>query len=547
MKSLPLATRILTLSVLMFARGHAAETSPSAVAAADRSQHRTVFDVRDFGAIGDGVTFDTPALQAAIDACAEAKGGTVLVAGGTFLSRTIYLKSNVNLRIEAGAVLQGSNRLEDYALVYPEYKTYTYSYRALVYAEKADNVSITGKGAIDLQGRDFPPMKKGTPGQMEWGASPFAVRLVQCRNLTVRDVTVRNCPMVGLRIVGCHDVLVDGVVIDNRVRISCDGIEIVSSQQVAVSNCRVFSWDDGICVKSASDDLCKNIAITNCTISSLCNAIKLGTESNGGFENIVISNCTIEGGEMDGWRSINGLALEIVDGGRMNQVIVSNLVMRKVRTAIFVHLGDRGRGFLPNAAKPPIGTLKNVTITNVFAEAVDAKIACSISGLPGHPVENIVLENIRLRVPGGGSLAESTRVVPELPQDYPESLMFGALPASGFYCRHATNLTFRNVVVESDQPDERPAFIFDDVAGLEVAGVAAPAATRLLVQLRNVENGTLHRNFLRQPVHSFVEVSGERSKEILLMGNDLRRSQLPVTFADGAAPSVVTQSMNLSP
>ena len=339
-----------------------AQDSPKAKSAA-------VFDVRDFGAKGDGTTFDTPAVQAGIDAAAVS-GGTVLVHGGTFLCRTLILKSNVTLCVDAGAVLMGTPTLEDYAEIKPAYVTYTYSHRAFLYAGGAENVSIVGKGAIDLQGRAFPPQPKPgtfkiTPAAMEWGQSPFAVRLVKCRNLTVRDITIRNCPMTALRIVGGERVLVDGVVIENRVRIGCDGIEIVSSSYVYVSHCRVDSWDDGICLKSSSPDPCRNIAITNCTISSLCNAIKMGTESSGGFENIAISNCVIDGGEMDGWRSLNGLALEIVDGGTMNGIGISNIVMRGVRTALFIRLANRARLFSPDTPKPGVGVLKNVSISHV--------------------------------------------------------------------------------------------------------------------------------------------------------------------------------------
>ena len=517
----------------------------SRVGAAEPGQPVTnsVFNVRDFGAKGDGVTYDTKAIQAAIDACTNARGGRVVLQGGTFLTRTIILKSNVTLFIEAGAVLLGSTNLEDYSEIEPAYVTYTYSHRAFIYAEKADNVSIIGKGAIDLQGKKFPHQEKHQGGGMEWGQSPFCVRLVQCRNLTLRDVTIRNCPMAAVRIVAGENVLVEGVVIDSRVRISGDGIEIVSSREVCISNCRVNSWDDGICLKSSSADSCRNITITNCTVSSLCNAIKFGTESSGGFENITVSNCTIEGGmetsgEHAGWRSINGLALMIVDGGTMNQINVSNLVMRGVRTAIFVHIGNRARLYSPDQPVPGIGVLKNVSISNIQAEVVDGDFCCSITGEPGHPVENILIENIRVRHPGGNAVEAAARVMAELPKAYPESIMYGPLPAYGFYCRHANGLTLRNLQFELAAPDARSALVCEDVQDLEVTGLrAAVFGNGPLVRLRQVRNALLQG--CRPEGKTFVAIAGSESGDLALLANDLRRVQLAIVKADDFIGEIV--------
>lgn len=500
------------------------------------------FNVRDFGAKGDGTTFDTEAIQAAINACTQAKGGKVILHGGTFLSRTIHLKSNVTLFIEAGAVLQGTANLEDYAEIKPAYASYTYSHRALIYAENADNVSILGKGAIDLRGKDFPRQVKGKPGQMEWGQSSYGVRLLQCHNLTLRDVTIRNCPMAALRVVGSRKVVIDALQIDNRVRISCDGIEIVSSREVCVSNCRIDSWDDGICLKSASPDVCRNITITNCTVSSLCNAIKLGTESTGGFENITISNCTIEGGvetrgEHAGWRSINGLALMIVDGGTMNQVSVTNLVMRGVRTAIFVHIGNRARLYSPDQPTPGIGVLKNVSISHIRAEVTDAEIGYSITGEPGHPVENVVLDDIQIRAPGGGTLAMAALVIPEKPKAYPESIMYGTLPAYGLYCRHAKGLTLRNLKFELAAADHRPALICDDVEDLELTGLnASNSGSEPLVRLTQVKQALLQA--CRPQCENFVSVEGQSSTGLALLANDLRGVRVAVTKTGGFSGEV---------
>lgn len=518
------------------------------------------FYVRSFGAKGDGVNFDTEAIQAAIDAAHAANGGRVILNNGTFLTRTIYLKGNVTLYLEGDAVLLGSTKLSDYDKKTPAYKEYTYSHQTLIYAEKADNVSILGQGAIDLQGKSWPSQKKGG-GSMEWGQSPFALRLTDCRNLTVRDVTIRNCPMAALRISGSNGVLIDSVKIDNRVRISCDGIEVLSSQQVRIANCRVDSWDDGICLKSSSYDQCRNITITNCTISSLCNPLKFGTESTGGFENITVSNCTIEcrpgtegldgpdmarfmGGKLGGF---SGMTLEIVDGGTMDGINISNIVMKKVRTAVFIHLGNRARLFYPEQPVPGIGIIRNIMISNIQAELTDGAIACSITGEPGHLIENVVLDNLRLRFPGGGTKEMAERTIPDLPKDYPESVMYGPLPAYGFYCRYANNLTFRNVILELAQPDSRPAMVCDTVSNLQLDGVtaAAPSANSPAVALHQVQNATIQRSVVRDQASVFLRLTGDASAGILLWNNDLRTVGTMFETANGASASAITSVGNL--
>ena len=469
----------------------------------------------------------TPARRRAADACC--------CTAGTFLTRTIHLKSNVTLFIEAGAVLQGTATLDDYEDIKPTYASYTYSHRSFIYADHADNVSILGKGAIDLRGRDFPPPpRKHDPGSLEWGLSPFCVHLVQCNHLTIRDITIRNCPMAALRVLACDDVVIEGITIDSRVRISCDGIEIVSSQHVRVANCRVNSWDDAVCLKSSSLDFCRNVTITNCSITSLCNAIKFGTESSGGFENITIDNCTIEGALMGGSRSITGLALEIVDGGTMNQVVISNITVRAVRTAIFIHLGNRARLYAPDIPKPGIGVLKNVFISNIQAETIDGEHCSSITGEPDHPVENIVLDNIRVRFPGGGTAESAAREIPEKPVQYPESTMFGALPAFGFYCRHAKGVKFRNVQCGLEKADARPALVCDDVDGLEISALETPDCTGdSIIRLRQTRRALVRECRPVAEAGSFLHVEGDQTADIVLMSNDLRRVKAAVTKGGG--------------
>ena len=248
----------------------------------------------------------------------------------------------------------------------------------------------------------------------------------------------------------------------SRVNANNDGIDIDSCDRVRISDCEISSGDDAIVLKSTCARPTKNAVITNCVLSTHCNALKLGTESNGGFENIAISNCTIYD------TRLSGIALESVDGGRLDRVQVSNIAMDGVGAPIFIRLGNRGRPFEAGGPQQPPGRLRNIIIRDVQAVRA-SRIGCAISGLPGHPIEDLTLDNLRLEFEGGGKPSHARGDVPEYPDKYPEHSMFGTLPAYGFYCRHVRRLHVRDVHLTSAQPDDRPALLTEDVEGLEVS------------------------------------------------------------------------------
>lgn len=433
-----------------------------------------IFDVRDYGAIGDGATLDTKAIQSAIDACVQSGGGKVYLHSGTFLSGTIYLKSNITLYIEAGAVLLGSTDLKDYPVTVPEYRSYTDNYtdKSLIYAEKAENISIAGRGVIDGQGGS-PSFKFGRPSREHYKKRPFIIRIIECKNVSIRDVTIQNSPMWVQHYLACENVLIDGITVRSVVNQNNDGIDIDSCVNVRISNCNIISGDDAIVLKSTSDRPCKNITITNCVLSSRCNALKMGTESNGGFQNITISNCTLYD------TRLAGIALELVDGGVFDKVIVSNITMDNVKGGIFIRLGNRARPFTAKgpggsagtftveegSVMPGMGSMSNIIISNVQATGIGV-VGCSITGLPNFPIENVTLENIRIKYEGGGSREDAAKKVPEKADSYPEFSMFGVLPAYGFYIRHVKNLRLSRVDLEFAGTDHRPALVLDDVDGV---------------------------------------------------------------------------------
>jgi len=413
------------------------------------------YDVRAFGAVADGATLDTPAIQAAIDACAAAGGGVVRVPPGRYLTGTVFLKSGVTLHLESGVTLLGSTNLDDYPARTVAYRSYTdrYTDRALLFAEDQEGVAVTGGGVIDGQGAAF---------SGEYKKRPYMLRFVSCRDVALEDVGLRDGAMWTVHFLACEGVRVSGVVIRSRCNKNNDGLDIDSSANVVISNCDISSGDDAIVLKSTSAQPCRNVVVTNCVLSTACNALKMGTESNGGFQNIAISNCAIYD------TRLSGLALEIVDGGVMDGVVVSNLAMQNVGCPIFIRLGNRARPFIDGGEKPGVGALRNVSISHIRATGADQP-GCAIAGLPGHPVENVSISDVRLDFAGGGTAEDAARVPPKQEAEYPEYKMFGVLPAYGFYCRHARGLAFNDIAVTTMTPDARPAFVCDDVADLHVS------------------------------------------------------------------------------
>jgi polygalacturonase len=462
-----------------------------------------VKSILEHGARPDGSSLNTKAIQRAVDEVYKAGGGTVNVPSGTFLTGRIELRSGVTLNLEAGSTLLGSTSLNDYN---PPPGTPNYpgtNPRHLIFAQDADDVGLTGWGRIDGQGPTFwepsgrPP---AAPGE-EWadvashsmavkkGGRPSPMlEFVNCRRLKMGGVRIENAPGWTLRAVFCDNVNIDGISIKNPTfGPNTDGIDINGCQNVLISNCTVDTGDDAICIKSESaygsePRLNKNIAVTNCSLTTCCNGFKIGTGSEGGFENVTFSNSTVRNDAVPfGSRVISGVALEVVDGGWIDGVVVTDIRMERARTPIFIRLGNRKR-----AGAAPRHGLRNVTIGNV--QATEALLASSITGLPGEEVSDVTLSHIRVESVMPSRPEWVGRAVPEKESAYPEARMFGMLPAAGLYVRHVRNLRLEDVDFAAPQGEARPTVIFDDVDGARVTGLKSTPVSGGLPVLKQTDS-----------------------------------------------------------
>jgi len=498
------------------------------------------YNVRAFGAKGDGRTVDTPAINKAIEAAAAAGGGTVHFPAGTYLCFSIRLKSHIALYLDHGATILAANPSEVKGGYDPpepnpwdKYQDFGHSHwhNSLIWGEGIEDVSILGPGLIWGKGlvrsggssrtsaqndalrnvqtdrTEFPfgypnPRDAVEPG---WGNKAIALKL--CRNVTIRDVSILHGGHFAILATGVDNFTIDNLKIDtNR-----DGIDLDACRNVRVSNCSVNSpFDDGICPKSSYAlgfaRATENVTITNCQVSgydegtfldgtykreynrysqnSSTGRIKFGTESNGGFKNITISNCVFD--------YCRGLALESVDGGLLEDVTINNITMRDITNApIFLRLGSRNRG--PKETTK-VGELRRVIISDVVVYNANPKYGSIISGIPGHEIEDLKLSNIRIYYQGGGTKQQAALSPPEKENDYPEPTMFGEIPAYGFFIRHVKGIQMSNVEVSFMKEDWRPAFILNEVKGADFQHVKAQFLPEVpTFVLTNVENFSTHQ------------------------------------------------------
>ncbi|MCC5930971.1 MAG: glycoside hydrolase family 28 protein [Cyclobacteriaceae bacterium] len=469
--------------------------------AADRS-----YNVLDFGAKGDGKTLNSIAIQKAIDRAADNNGGTVYFPAGKFITGTILLKDNVELHLDRGAVLLGSPFAKDYPRQpLPKYRSLRDDggFYSLIYAEGANNIAITGKGTLDGQGANHTGLPNSPSGDMD--GRPKNIILISCKKIEISGITLRNSAMWNQHYLNCEDLIIDNIQVYNHCNRNNDGIDIDGCRRVVLSNSIIDSDDDAICLKSTGTAPCENILINNCIVSSFCNGIKTGTESTGGFRNINISNCIVKpsihpeapkGNKFT--IGITGLSLEIVDGGVMEGVSVNNLTIEGTMCPVYVRLGGRNRKHMEDAPEPAVGRMSNISIHNITAYQ-SGNFTCSVTGIPGHNVENIKLSNFNIVHQGdlieGGYLKSFDEVNEDI-KGYPQPTRWGNLPVSGLFVRHVKGITVNNFSIDANAPDPRPIFMLHDVKNIKVRDiyVGENCNQEETYLLKEVTNHTLENN-----------------------------------------------------
>lgn len=429
--------------------------------------------ITDYGAVPDGVTLNTEAIQKAIDACAESGGGRVTVPAGVYLTGSVALRSHVELYLERNAKILGSLRI-------PE----DFPFRALISGRGITDAGISGPGVIDGHSND-PSYRQRF--RLNDGKRPRGVQFTRCTDISVRDVHIINAGSWTLDLAECDGVTIDGVRIYSLEQGNNDGID-VDARNVTISNCRISSDDDGICMKNDRPNfVTEHITITNCVVASNCNAIKFGTPSYKGFRNITVSNCVIRGTEESNiWNwgrgnenaepypgvpdgvctALAGIALEAVDGAECENLSFSNITMEGVITPIFVCTGHR---------KNSGGYIRNIQFSNITAKAYGV-LPCLFSGLPDARIEGVVLRDIFVEHEGGRP--EMTEPLGQNVKGYPENRMYGMdIPGCGLYMRCTDNVHIDNFQVTQRTPDARPAISLDDVDGFRLRALQVKGST----------------------------------------------------------------------
>ncbi|MGN6181094.1 MAG: glycoside hydrolase family 28 protein [Mucilaginibacter sp.] len=486
-------------------------------------------NVKDYGALDDGVTLNTVAIQKAIDACTKSGGGKVIFPHGRFLTGTIELKSNVTLQLLKGSVLLGSTDINDYRNLDPFTEGLGVNVGwALLVAIDAKNIGIEGAGVIDGQGAALKAkqiLTDSRPEGQRWGRRPFLLQVVRCNGVKLNGITLHySAAWTSHYFQSSHINIQDINIVSVGVPHN-DGIDIDGCQDVVIKDSDIESGDDAVCFKTTSSKMpCSNIIVSNMRLKSSQGAIKIGTESMAAFEHIKISDCYIYN------TNNGGIKLLTVDGAHLQDIQISDITMVEVKTPILIRLGARLSVFRKGQdTQQETGILEDVVIRNVKAKAADnAQLmppsGILITGIPGHNIKNLTLENIEIHLAGGGTAANARQVVPEAIDKYPEVKTFGPLvPAYGIWARHVAGLKLNNIKFILGSNDLRPVFVCQDGKDIKLNNWTIPATSgaESIIRLENVTGARITNMDVKGTAKSFIRVEGGGGAEVSLSNNHL--------------------------
>jgi hypothetical protein len=427
---------------------------------------------------------DSVEIQAALDSCAKAGGGTVTLLPGTYRCGTLFLRTGVTLHLKRGAIILGTPRLADYpmpATPFVDAVGHTRG-RALLIADGVSDFALTGEGVVDGNGGSFSPED---PAHRQ---RPFLLRFVNSQRFTIAGVELRNSAAWTVHLLNCESAVIERLTIDSRVNENNDGIDIDSCRHVVVRHCSIYTDDDAVCLKSTRPEPCEDIEVHDCTLSTECSALKLGTESYGDIRRVKLHDCRVI------YAATGAIKLLTSDGGVFEDIEVRDVVIERGTGPIFLRLGARGRTYVPGATAKGPGKLRRVRLANIRATAFvppkDIAIPFTgelmpaaafsgilFTGLPGHPIEDVVFENCDVTLVGGYTGDPAKLQPPEQPAMYPEHFYFGALPGAAAFYRHVRGLEVRDVKFTLASPDSRPLVACEDVAELRDALSSAAQRT----------------------------------------------------------------------
>lgn len=448
-----------------------------------------VYNVRKFGALGNGKHIDSKAIDRAINKAAQHPGDTVLIPAGRYACYSIHLKSNVTLKLDRNATIVAAPASKEKGYDYPEQNPdsafqdfgHSHWHNSLIWGEDLENVTICGDGLVD--GTDVLTRGTGKSRMSKVIVANKALAMKNCKGVTIKGVSFLNCGHFAMLLTGVDRLLIEDVIADtNR-----DGIDIDCCEDVIVRRCKINTLNDDAIVLKCSYALGKakptsNVLVEDCFVSGYdtgtfldgtkqttisvvpdrdgpTGRIKLGTESSNAFRNVLVRKCHFE--------HCRGIAIETVDGAALENVEFSDITMHDIcNSPLYIRLGNRMRS--PKGTQP--SSVNGVRINNVTCTDADARYACLIYGMEDNPIRNVSITNLSVEYRGGLTLQDykeqrgrNTFFSSRNENTYPEPSAHGIQPAWGWSIQHVDGLQIKNVKMTLLAPDERPQYYINDV------------------------------------------------------------------------------------